>query len=96
MSSENQQLLRPRKSDIVKTHSVEECDPVLRLEWRPVIEGPEVPINLLLARNPGTKAAHHNHRELQSFRLVDRHHLYMTLREGQVWILVLVDAAVVE
>ena len=80
----------------MQPHPVEEGDPVFGLEGRPVVEGPEVAVDLLGARELRAERADHDDRELQPLRLVDGHHLHVALGEGLVRVLVLVDAAVVE
>ena len=47
---EHEHLLRPREGDVVQAHPVEQRDAVLGLEGRPVVEGPEVAVDLLRAR----------------------------------------------
>ena len=96
MGGEHEDLLRPRESDVVQPHPVEQGDAVLRLEGRPVVEGPEVAVDPLGARELRGKRSHHDHRKLEPLGLVDRHHLDVVLGEGLVGILVLVDATVVE
>ena len=61
-----------------------------------MVEGREVTVDLLGARELCRERADHDHRELESLGLVDGHQLHVALGEGLVRILVLVDAAVVE
>jgi hypothetical protein len=43
-----------------------------------------------------SEGAHHNHRELQPFRLMNGHHLNMAFGEGLVGVFILVDPTLVE
>src|SRR3954470_2053959 len=80
----------------METHAIEGRDPARRLELRAMEEPPKVTVDLLRCRASHVETANHYHRELEPLRLMDGHHLDVTLREGLIRILVFVDPALVE
>ena len=96
MGCQDEDLLWPGECHVMEAHTVELSDSGGGFEERPLVQGPQVPINLLRTRELGRKRPYYHNRKFEALCLVDGHHLHVALGQRLVRVFVLVDAPIIK